>query len=323
MTNVALVISALVFIVTILLLAGIFYYTDERKKRRNFIGKINSVVTRIVLDKTRDISNPKEKDIKHSFLYFMRKLGNTIRPKTEEDISDIRKRLLQAGFRRYNAPFLFYGFKVFFAALLPALFLAGMTLIVIKAIPSVPLMATTVLIGLTGFYLPNLWLSVKIAMRKEKILEGFPDALDLMVVCVEAGMGLDAAINRVGQEMKLRNAVLSEEFGLLSLELRAGKRRSDALRSLAVRTGLDDVRSLMTLLIQTDKFGTSVAQALRVHSDSMRSKRFQRAEEIAAKLPVKLVFPLIFFILPALLVVVAGPAIIKIYRLLFPILVRQ
>jgi tight adherence protein C len=155
------------------------------------------------------------------------------------------------------------------------------------------------------------------------MLEGFPDALDLMVVCVEAGMGLDAAINRVGEEMKLRNAVVSEEFRLMGLELRAGKLRRDALRNLGIRTGLDDVKSLMTLLIQTDKFGTSVAQALRVHSDSMRTKRYQKAEEIAAKLPVKLVFPLILFIFPSLFVVIIGPAVIRIFRVLLPALGGQ
>jgi tight adherence protein C len=174
-----------------------------------------------------------------------------------------------------------------------------------------------------GFYLPNLWLRIKSGRREEKILQGFPDALDLMVVCVEAGIGLDAAINRVGEEMKLSNKVLAEEFRLLSLELRAGKQRRDALRNLATRTGLEDVSSLVSLLIQTDKFGTSVAQALRVHSESMRIKRYQKAEELATKLPVKLVFPLIIFIFPSIFVTVMGPAIIQIFRVLLPRLAGQ
>ena len=157
-----------------------------------------------------------------------------------------------------------------------------------------------------------------ISERQRKILEGFPDVLDLMVVCVEAGMGLDAAIFRAGKEIELKNRVISEEFKLLSLELRAGKSRQDALRSLAMRVNLEDVNSLISLLIQTDKFGTSVAQALRVHSEAMRVKRFQMAEEIAAKLPVKLVFPLILFIFPSLFVVLLGPAMINIYRILLP-----
>jgi len=180
----------------------------------------------------------------------------------------------------------------------------------------------TVLAALIGFYLPVLWLRIRIARRKEEILRGFPDALDLLVVCVEAGVGLDAAINRVGEEMRLSNKVLSEEFRLLSLELRAGKLRRDALRNFALRTDLEDVSSFVTLLIQTDRFGTSVAQAVRVQSDFMRNRRHQRAEEMAAKLPVKLVFPLILFIFPSLFVVILGPAVIRIFRVLFPVMGR-
>jgi tight adherence protein C len=161
---------------------------------------------------------------------------------------------------------------------------------------------------------------MRISNRKEKMQQGLPDALDLMVVCVEAGTGLDAAINRVGEEMKLSNEVLSEEFRLMSMELRAGKQRRNALKNLALRTDLEDVSSLVTLLIQTEKFGTSLAQALRVHSDSMRTKRFQKAEEIAAKLPVKLMFPLVLFIFPSIFVVILGPAAIRIFRTLFPAL---
>lgn len=149
---------------------------------------------------------------------------------------------------------------------------------------------------------------------------GLPDALDLMVVCSEAGVGLDATINRVGEEMRLNNKTLSDEFNLMSLELQAGKPRRDALKDLATRTGLEDVTNLTSMLIQTERFGTSISQALRVHSDSMRVKRSQRAEEIAAKLPVKLLFPLIFFIFPSLFVVILGPAVIRIFRTLLPAL---
>lgn len=145
-------------------------------------------------------------------------------------------------------------------------------------------------------------------------MEGFPDALDLLVVCVESGMGLDAAIDRVGEEMKLSNAPLSEELRLYNMEMRVGKSRVDALKSLAGRTDLEDMKSLVTLLIQTDKFGTSMAQALRIHSDTMRGQRHQRAEEKAAKLPVKLLIPLVFCIFPALFVVILGPAIIQTIR---------
>jgi tight adherence protein C len=167
-----------------------------------------------------------------------------------------------------------------------------------------------------GFYFPNVWISRRIAHRKDQIFKGFPDALDLMVVCVEAGTSLDAAISKVGDEMALGHKTLSNEFKLLSLELRAGKSRREALQHLALRCDLDDVSSLVTLLIQTDKFGTSVAQALRVYSNSMRTTRQQRAEEQAAKLPVKMIFPMIFFLFPALFVVVLGPGMIRMVKAL-------
>ena len=151
---------------------------------------------------------------------------------------------------------------------------------------------------------------------KKRLAKGFPDALDLMVVCVEAGMGLDAAINRVGEELGLSHPELSRELNHLNLELRAGKSRQTALRNLANRVDMEDVNSLVTLLIQTDRFGTSVAQALRVFSDSFRTARYQRAEEIAAKIGTKLIFPLVLFIFPSLFVVTLGPALIMAYRTL-------
>jgi tight adherence protein C len=165
-----------------------------------------------------------------------------------------------------------------------------------------------------GFYLPDIWLRQKTEKRQEKLLKALPDALDLMVVCVEAGMGLDEAINRVAKESKLQSQELSDEFVFLGLELRAGKERQVALRNLAERTNLEEVNNLVTLLIQADKFGTNIADTLRVYSDSFRTERFQRAEEMAAKMPVKLILPLILFIFPALFIVIIGPAIISIYR---------
>ena len=166
-----------------------------------------------------------------------------------------------------------------------------------------------------GFYLPNLWLSCKVSKRKEHLALGLPDALDLLVVCVEAGMGLDAAIKRVGEEMRLSSREISEEFGQLNLELRAGKSRRDALKDLASRTGLDELNALATLLVQSQKFGANVGQALRIHADSMRGKRSQRAEELAAKLPIKLLFPTVCFIFPSLFLVLMGPALIQAYRM--------
>ena len=171
-----------------------------------------------------------------------------------------------------------------------------------------------------GYFLPVFWLRHAVNSRKEKILDAFPDALDLMVVCVEAGLGLDAAIARVSSEIKFAHKELAEEFNLVSLELRTGSSRMVALKNLSKRIDLEEVSSLVALLVQTDKFGTSVGQALRVHSDAMRVNRQLRAEEMAAKLPVKLLFPLVLFIFPSLFVVVVGPGVVKIARVLLPAL---
>jgi tight adherence protein C len=177
-------------------------------------------------------------------------------------------------------------------------------------------MALLVFSALFGYYLPDVWLRQKADKRREKILKALPDALDLLVICVEAGIGIDAALQRVSQEIKFAFSELSDELQFTNLELRAGKARHDALRNLALRTNLSEINSLVTLLIQTDKFGTSMASALRVYSETYRTERYQKAEELAARLPVKLLFPLVAFIFPAMFVVLLGPAGISIYRAL-------
>ena len=232
------------------------------------------------------------------------------------DYTKLRPVFLKAGVRRENAPSIYWGAKLFLA-FVPALILFIYRVMIPGfLISNVQLVIILVLMAIMGYYFPDLWLRFKIARRKEVILKAFPDALDLLVVCVEAGMGLDSAINRVAKEIKSNYKVLSDELILYNLELRAGKLRKDALKNLAMRTDLDEVNNLVTLLIQTDKFGTSVAQALTVYSDTMRIQRYQRAEEMAAKIPVKLIFPLILFIFPSLFVAILGPAVINIYRVI-------
>jgi tight adherence protein C len=169
-----------------------------------------------------------------------------------------------------------------------------------------------------GWVLPTMVLARLAKRRQHRIQLGLPDVLDLLVVSVEAGLGLDQAIQRVGEELAFAHPDLSDELRLINLELRAGKGRSDALHNLAERTGVDDISSLVAMLVQTDKFGTSVAQSLRVHSDTLRTKRRQRAEEAAAKTGVKMVFPLVFCIFPAIWVVTIGPAAIKFVQVLLP-----
>ena len=161
-----------------------------------------------------------------------------------------------------------------------------------------------------GYLLPDMWLTWRVNVRQRRLRRALPDALDLLVICVEAGLGLDQALMKVSQDMKIAHAELSEELQLVNLEMRIGKSRIEALRELARRTGLDDIKALVAMLVQTERFGTSVAQSLRVYSDDMRIKRRQRAEEMSAKTSVKMVPALVFFIFPALMVVILGPAII-------------
>jgi len=310
-----LIISILLFASICLFILGIFYTIEYRRGRWKLMKRMESPGEQVESEEKTTVPSI----VKDHFLGITRSVGKKLAPKGEEELSHLRKTFLKAGFRRESAPIVFFGMKALLAVLLALIFFLIKTFF-LKTMTSLNVTLFSLIFALIGFYLPNLWLQMRIARRKEQISKGFPDALDLMVVCVEAGTGLDAAINRVGEEMKLSNKVLSDEFKLLSLELRAGKPRKDALRNLALRTDIEDVNSLITLLIQTERFGTSIGQALRVHSDSMRTKRYQKAEEIAAKLPVKLVFPLVVFIFPALFVVILGPAVIRIFQILLPAL---
>jgi tight adherence protein C len=174
--------------------------------------------------------------------------------------------------------------------------------------------------ALAGFILPEMWLSWRISARQHRLRLALPDGLDLLVICVEVGLGMDQAILRVAEELRIVHPELSDEFKIVNLEMRVGKTRIEALRDLARRTGLEDLKTLVAMLIQTERFGTSIAQSLRVHSDELRTKRRQRAEEMSAKTTVKMVGPLVFFIFPALMVVILGPAMISLVRELLPAL---
>jgi len=173
--------------------------------------------------------------------------------------------------------------------------------------------------GIVGILLPDFMLRLKIRKRQEAITDSLPDALDLLVVCVEAGLGLNAAFVKITEEFQLSSPALSEEFDIVNREMVAGKPRQEALRALTERTGVEDVKSLVAMLVQTEKLGTSLAQSLRVHSDSLRLRRRQKAEEAAAKTTIKLVFPLVFLMFPALFIVILGPGVIQIINILYPI----
>lgn len=246
-----------------------------------------------------------------ALLGLLESLGKRVLPGDAAELSASRRALVQAGLRSSRAVLLFWGARSLLA-LAPAgsVLLAG----AVANKTGVLVLMGASLLGLAGFHLPRFWLSRRIAARRLAFAHGMADALDLLTVCVEAGMGLDQGLQRVARELEQGSPVVTEELGLLNLELRAGKARSDALRAMADRVGLEDVNNLVTLLIQADAFGTSVAQTLRVYSDALRTKRFQRAEETAAKLPAKLMVPLILFIFPALFVVIGGPAVISLMR---------
>lgn len=307
-------IGVLAFLAIYFLFMGIVYFVRQSSKKRELIERMREGDEELEAVTKEESSSKAEGVVKTPILNFLGLLGRRTFSQQTTDYSRLRLKFLKAGLRRANVSAIFYGTKSFLAICLPIIFLFGRIAVFKLLSPS----ATAVLclgLAIIGFYLPDIWLRLRTARRKEKLVEGVPDALDLLVVCVEAGMGLNAAINRVGEEIKLSNKPLSDEFKLLAMELRTGKSREDALRNLAKRTDSEDVNSLVTLLIQTDKFGTSVAKALRIYADVFRTKRFQRAEEIAAKIPVKLLFPLIFMIFPALFVVILGPAAIRLMAL--------
>ena len=238
-------------------------------------------------------------------------------PKEGWENSALRTRFMNAGFRNASAPVIYFTAKTVLAIGLPLLTFFFLSTSSAK-FGSNTLLLWLFLTAAIGYYLPNILLSNIIGRRQREIFETFPDALDLMTVCVEAGLAMDAALARVAAEIGLKSEVLSDELNLVTLELRAGSSKEKALRNLALRTGVEDVDALVAMLIQSERFGTSIAASLRVQSDQLRTKRRQRAEETAAKIALKLLFPLIFFIFPSLLVVLMGPAIIQISRVLMP-----
>jgi tight adherence protein C len=252
-----------------------------------------------------------EKPRLQSLISLFKRIGEKV-PRSPKEMGPLRLRLVQAGYRRDEALTIFFGIRVMFAL---ALFLFFSTSIVAR--PNM----TMALAGLgAGYVLPGMGLARLAKRRAHRIRLALADALDLLVVSVEAGLGLDQAMTRVGAELAFAYPDLSSELKLINLELRAGKPRAEALRNLADRTGVDDLSSLVTMLIQTDKFGTSVAQSLRVYSETLRTKRRQRAEEAAAKTGVKMVFPLVFCIFPAVWIVTIGPAAIRFVTVLFPMI---
>jgi tight adherence protein C len=309
----AALISFAFFLALFLFSLGVSQVLRQRSARRALIGKIRG--GGVAVAPIEDDDSPEEKKGSSPLMGLFGRIGRHAPAPKSEDYSASRLKFLRAGIRQENAQAVHWGIKIFLTVFFPALFLLLRTL-VLTALSYQLTMAVTVLCALLGFYLPDIYINRRAEERRQKVLQALPDALDLLVICVEAGMGLDAAINKVAQELKLGSPELSDELQLMNLELRAGKQRTDALKNLALRTNLDEISSLTTLLVQTDKFGTSMADALRIYSESYRTQRYQRAEEVAAKLPVKMLIPLLFCIFPSLFLVILGPAMINIYRVL-------
>jgi len=248
------------------------------------------------------------KSIQKGYKKLAKPLGELI-PRPPEEMSKQERKLVQAGIRGKDSVKMLYGSKLLMAIVF---LLLSISLGLIWINPLLCLMVSILL----GFMIPDLWLNYAIAARTDKIQRALPNALDLAVVCIESGMGLDQALQRIGQEMKKGFKEMSDELNILGLEIRAGRTRTEALRNLANRTTSQDLKSLVAVLIQTDRFGTSVAQSLRVFADTMRTTRRLRAEEHAAKMTIKMIPPLVFFIFPVIMVILMGPAFITILRVL-------
>jgi tight adherence protein C len=276
--------------------------------------KPKEAIERIAGTSTREESAP----IHPSLIFhdIVKRLGNLV-PASPKDVTVMQRRLIRAGYRNPNALKILYGAKALFAVLLPAL--AAVVLLNTSMQQSNKFGFVLAAIAV-GFFGPNEFVRMAAKRRQKQIHRGLANSLDLMVVCVESGLGLDQAIMQVSKDLEHAHPEISEELAIVNLELKAGKRRAEALRNLADRTAVEDLKKLVAVLIQADRFGTGVAQSLRAHSDFMRVQARQIAEEKAAKLGVKLVFPIFFCILPSLFVVTVGPMVMKIIRDLLPMM---
>jgi tight adherence protein C len=270
------------------------------------------------IDRVKGIEPVEEVPIHPSLVFheLVKRLGN-IMPVNPRDAGVIQRRMIRAGIRNPNAMRYLYGSKVLLGVAMPALM--GLAVAGSSADPGNKILAILAA-GAMGFFGPNEWVNMRAKKRQKEIKRGLPNALDLMVVCVESGLGLDQAIVQVAKDLEAAHPEITEEFAQVNYELKAGKRRIDALRNLSERSNVEDLKKLVAVLIQADRFGTGVAQSLRGHAEFMRVQARQTAEEKAAKLGVKLVFPIFFCILPSLFVVTVGPMVVKIIRDLLPMM---
>ena len=307
MNPIQLVFLALVFVVVVALCLGASALLRPNVARQRLIG--------LVAD------TPQRPQTKDGWVRWVARLTQPISrlsmPEEGFEKSSIRLRFAHAGIRNAAAAPAFFGVKTLLTLGLPLL---GFVLLTLSGSPLTgnTLLLAMLALAALGYYGPNLVLSQRVAARQRDIFESFPDALDLMTVCVEAGLGTEAAMMRVAEDLQFKSPALADELRIVNLELRAGADRERALRNLAIRTGVEEVDGFVSMISQAERFGTSIAASLRIHSDMLRTRRRQRAEEAAAKIALKLLFPLIFCIFPSLMVVLMGPAMIQIYRVLLP-----
>jgi len=270
----------------------------------------------VILDGPRVAGEIGEAPRPNTVVTFLQTIGSRM-PSSDQDVATLKADLIRAGFRSETAAPVFYGLRI-----ISTLVVLTVSFLMLAKMPSTPMMKVALLCSgaMAGRILPKFFLEKKVKKRQEILRLSLPDMLDMLVVSVEAGLGLDQAIQHVARELNVAHPQLSEEISLVTLEMRAGKRRADALRNFAERTGEPEIRKLVAILIQNDRFGTSMGESLRNHSDFMRTRRRQEAEERAGKVGVKLVFPIFFCILPSMLIVAAGPALLQVFKYLFPMM---
>lgn len=298
-----LLLSSLIFITVTLAMVGLYLWLSPTRAEQRL----------------RVIAGPAEKsDWTETVVKVAGPLARLSTPEGDWEGSPLRIRFLYAGIRHNDAKLVYFGAKTLLPLLLAALASFGMRSM--DHTGDLTLIFFVLLAALVGSYLPNFLLFLKTRSRQREIFENFPDAADLMLVCVEAGLGLDAALTKVADEIRRKSMALAEELHLTNLEMRAGGTREKALRNLALRTGVEEIGTFATMLTQADKFGTSVGDSLRVFSEELRHKRQVRAEENAAKVPTKMLFPLVLCIFPSIIMVIMGPAVIQVIRTILPML---
>jgi tight adherence protein C len=299
------------FLMLMVLLSWLGYRMIYKPGR--FLRQLGTPV--ITLDARRPLGEKREVEAS-TLVTVLHQIGSRV-PSSDAEVASLKANLIRGGFRSENALPVFYGLRI-----VSTLVMLGLCVMLdAKMPPNVMMKVALMVMGVAaGWILPRFFLEKKVKKRQEVLRLALPDALDLLVVSVEAGLGLDQAIQHVAKELAPSHPELSEDMQLVTLEMRAGKRRAEALRTFSERTGEPEFRKLTAILIQNDRFGTSMGESLRTHSDFMRVRRRQDAEEKAGKVGVKLVFPIFFFILPSMLVVAAGPGILQVFKYLFPMM---